>query len=269
MRLVGFKAALGDARAGQLDAVRVGFLADRLLPALLFGAAAAAQAASVPAALGRMAADSSFPAILANGLDVGQRGLALLFCGLVAGLFLIRRTPRTARARPFALAVALSGTFLMSGLAGHPPAVRDWRVLALADGLLVVGLGFSAYAAASLGRCFGLAAEARGLVTSGPYRLVRHPLYLGELVVALGVVLPILTPLAAVIFGIFCLVQAVRAMLEERVLSAAFPEYAAYRRRTPALSPWPRPRRAPRSGALRGRRKRCIARRRWRRSGWR
>ena len=33
----------------------------------------------------------------------------------------------------------------------------------------------------ALGRCFGVLPEARGLVTRGPYRTVRHPVYLGEI----------------------------------------------------------------------------------------
>jgi protein-S-isoprenylcysteine O-methyltransferase Ste14 len=138
--------------------------------------------------------------------------------------------------------VALAGTFVMSATAAQLGTTQDWRALALSDLLLTVGLAVSIYAAASLRDCFGLAAEARGVVTSGAYRLVRHPLYLGELVAALGALLPVLAPLTTLIFGLFCLCQVTRAMLEEQVLAAGFPEYTAYRRRTPALLPWPRPR---------------------------
>jgi protein-S-isoprenylcysteine O-methyltransferase Ste14 len=124
----------------------------------------------------------------------------------------------------------------------QPATSQDWRVLALADLLLAVGLAFAIYAAATLRHCFGLAPEARGLVTAGAYRLVRHPMYLGEFVAYLGVLLPVLGPLTLLIFALFCSFQACRAALEERTLAEAFPEYAAYRRRTPAVLPWPRPR---------------------------
>ena len=216
-------------------------LADQLLPALLFGGLALASASSALSPGRHGPVTPSLPAGLVDVLDVAHPILSALFCGLVAALFLVRHPPRGERARPSALAVALAGTFVMGVISVQPPTTQDWRVLALADSLLAGGLAFSIYAAASLRRCFGLAPEARGLVTSGAYRLVRHPLYLGELVAAVGALLPVLGPLPILVFGIFCLCQVTRAVLEERTLAAAFPEYVDYRRRTPALVPWPRP----------------------------
>jgi protein-S-isoprenylcysteine O-methyltransferase Ste14 len=160
---------------------------------------------------------------------------------LIARLFLIRGAPRGDRAGPPARAVAVLGTFIMGAVAVQPPTTHDWPVLALSDALLVGGLAFQNYAAASLGGSFAPAAEARDLVTSGAYRLVRHPIYLGELVAATGALLPVLTPLMTVIFAVFCLSQIGRVVLEERVLTAAFSQYREYCRRTPVLLPWPRP----------------------------
>ena len=48
-----------------------------------------------------------------------------------------------------------------------------------------------------------------------------------------------LAPSTALVYGAFCLCQLARAVLEERSLAATFPAYANYRRRTPALLPWP------------------------------
>ena len=218
-------------------------LTDRWVPALLFAVAAGARGAGLPDVVGRLVATTDFGRLLVSLLELAGDLLVILFCALVATLFLARRARRGRRAGPLAMGVALAGTLLMNGIVGQPSETGDWRGLALADGLLAVGLAFSIYAAASLGPCFGVAPEARGLVTTGAYRLVRHPLYLGELVAGLGALLPVLAPSTALVYGGFCLCQAARAVLEERALAATFPEYTDYRRKTPALLPWPRSRR--------------------------
>ena len=216
---------------------RFGF--DRLLPAALFGAIALARLRSV-AHLWVAPVDATFEGWLMHVLALGHACLTLAFLGLLSVLFLARRTPVGSRAAPLAMVIALAGTFVMWLALAQPPTTDDWRVLAIADVVMIAGLVFTLYALGALRACFGLAPEARGLVTTGAYRLVRHPIYLGEFVIFLGALLPVLAPMTIVIFGLFCLLQARRAALEEAALSAAFPDYAAYRRRTPALLPWAR-----------------------------
>jgi protein-S-isoprenylcysteine O-methyltransferase Ste14 len=216
-------------------------LCDRLLPASLFATAAIIRLQGVLTGNYAGPAGPGLLVELVSILAFANHVLSFLFLGMVAMLFLIRRTRQGSRARPRAMAIALGGTFIMNFALIQPATSQDWFVLALADLGLVTGLAFTTYGAASLRRCFGLAPEARGLVTTGAYRLVRHPLYLGEFVAFFGALLPVLAPLTVLIFVLFCALQATRARLEEQVLAATFPEYAAYRRRTPALLPWPRP----------------------------
>lgn len=73
--------------------------------------------------------------------------------------------------------------------------------------------------------------EARLLVTSGPYRWARHPLYVMEFVTLLGVALQFAQPWAALLAAGVIVLQVLRTVFEERVLDEAYPEYAAYRAR--------------------------------------
>src|SRR5439155_23485485 len=79
----------------------------------------------------------------------------------------------------------------------------------------------------ALGRCFSVLPEARGLVTRGPYRLVRHPVYVGELGAAAGLVVAAPAPRNLLALATLVVAQLVRMRLEERALACAFPEYAA------------------------------------------
>jgi protein-S-isoprenylcysteine O-methyltransferase Ste14 len=163
--------------------------------------------------------------------------LSITYVAMLAVLFLIRRAPISERASLTTVAIALSGTFSPWLMAMQPHTIHDWRVLAISDLLMLMGVGFTIYALGTLGRCFGLAAEARGLVTGGPYRWVRNPAYVAEFLTVLGIILPLMSPLTITIFALFIVLQLHRITLEERVLSATFPEYDDYRRRTPALIP--------------------------------
>jgi protein-S-isoprenylcysteine O-methyltransferase Ste14 len=89
----------------------------------------------------------------------------------------------------------------------------------------------------ALGRCFGILPEVRGLVTRGPYRLVRHPVYLGELTAAGGLVIAAPTRWNFAVYAVLVAAQAVRMRLEERALAQEFSEYAAYSARTPRIVP--------------------------------
>src|SRR5256885_15200458 len=104
----------------------------------------------------------------------------------------------------------------------------------------------------ALGRCFGVLPEARGLVTRGPYRAVRHPVYLGEIAACAGLALAAPSLRNGLVLAVFVGAQLVRMGFEERALTHAFPEYAAYAERTPRLIPrLGRLRRGPLSGARR------------------
>ncbi len=82
------------------------------------------------------------------------------------------------------------------------------------------------------------AAGVERIVTSGPYRYVRHPIYSADILFAWGVALafPYLPVLLAAVW--LTLVMVAWAAMEEGALSGRFPEeYGEYRKRTPMLLP--------------------------------
>jgi protein-S-isoprenylcysteine O-methyltransferase Ste14 len=88
-----------------------------------------------------------------------------------------------------------------------------------------------------LGRSFSIMAEARRLVTDGPYAIVRHPLYLAEQIAILGAFIQFASPWAVVIVVVQFGCQVQRMRNEESVLLLSFPDYAAYKERTARLIP--------------------------------
>jgi protein-S-isoprenylcysteine O-methyltransferase Ste14 len=107
--------------------------------------------------------------------------------------------------------------------------------------LFAIGLAFAVWARVSIGRNWGMPMTEQNepeLVTSGAYRLVRHPIYSGLLLAATGtaVALSWIWLIAVGLAGSYFVYSAV---IEERFLIAQFPEtYLAYRRSSKMLVPF-------------------------------
>lgn len=86
--------------------------------------------------------------------------------------------------------------------------------------LFCAGFALQFFAKLALGRSFGILPANRGLKFSGPYRLIRHPMYAGYLMTHIGflIVVPSLTNL--LIYLAALLAQIYRLLAEERLLSA-------------------------------------------------
>lgn len=211
-------------------------LCDHVLPSALFTAALLAQAptlAEIARGLGPAAGlDGGPQAVLFT-----QRVLATAFIGLVGALFALRRARIGPRAGLIPSLVALAGTTVLA-LQVLAPVVEPSPLLAAPGAvLLIAGMTWSLVSLACLGRSFGVFPEARSLVTRGPYRYIRHPLYLGEIVAALGAILPAFSLYTVALFGAFVGFQYWRAINEEWALSAVFAEYGDYAERTWRILP--------------------------------
>ncbi len=178
--------------------------------------------------------EASSPAMRLAG--VTRTLLMAGFYVLIVAFYVLRTRARatTGSLPARVLAVVTTTPFGIAFLAGpvsHPVT------LAVANVLLCLGLGWSVWSLRHLGRSFSIVAQARSLVRTGPYRFVRHPLYLGELVAVLGVVMAGFSWQALGLFGMLLALQVYRASKEEELLAESFPEYAAYRLHTSRLVP--------------------------------
>jgi protein-S-isoprenylcysteine O-methyltransferase Ste14 len=108
--------------------------------------------------------------------------------------------------------------------------------------LCIAGLIFCIWARFTLGRNWSGIVTLKGgheLITSGPYALVRHPIYTGLLTMFVATVI-VLGHVAGIIAIPFVMVSFwIKLRFEEKLMSQKFPnEYAAYQRRVKRLIPF-------------------------------
>ena len=182
-------------------------------------------------------------------LDMAERGFVLLLMALflirlapmiasgacniliavsegLSAILILTRRPGAMVATPYAWAISITGTcaplLVVAGgaelIGGTPPLM-----------MMAAGLAFSISAKAFLQRSFGILPANRGVRRGGPYRLVRHPMYLGYALTHAGFLISsfCLRNLLAYAFCWTAMVLRIRA--EEAILSRD-PDYRDYQR---------------------------------------
>jgi protein-S-isoprenylcysteine O-methyltransferase Ste14 len=132
-------------------------------------------------------------------------------------LFLLfRRTAQRISDRPLDYAVAAAGTLLP--LLAVPSSGGSILPIAFCAILFLAGMMLHILAKLSLRRSFGIVAADRGIKAEGAYRFVRHPMYLGYMMVHAALLLAGPSLWNAVVFGLTWLSFILRITAEERVL---------------------------------------------------
>ena len=154
-------------------------------------------------------------------------------------------TPRFSR--PLAVVTAavvllLAGTVMLLVVGALPQGAHlytppSWLGV-VSTTVSVIAFALAVYGLLYLRRSLSIIPEVRRLVTGGPYRVVRHPLYASEILAACAFVMVNPAALAVAVLAPFIAIQLVRSRFEERLLTRAYPHYVDYARRTPRLIPF-------------------------------
>jgi protein-S-isoprenylcysteine O-methyltransferase Ste14 len=103
--------------------------------------------------------------------------------------------------------------------------------------LVPVSVAFAFWPLWHMRRSFSIEPVARQLVTSGPYRVARHPIYASYALNYLGLLLFRPSLVLAIVLVLWAGLTYLRMGYEERVLTETFPAYASYRERVGAFGP--------------------------------
>lgn len=172
-------------------------------------------------------------------IAVGVAWIVFWAYWLVAA-FSAKRGAGGRRPLPFAGLTALAVVLLVRVFRGGSLAVYSPALGAIGTLLFACGIALAVWARVRLGRNWGMPMTEKAepeLVTSGPYRFVRHPIYSGLLLAVLGTAL-VTNLIGLAVVAVLSAYFYYSARVEENNLIRTFPEsYPAYRARTKMLIP--------------------------------
>jgi len=178
-----------------------------------------------------------------SALKLADLSSFVVYCALVTALILLRRMPVGKLKGLWPRILALLGSTILfvlplgQWLTRLPPVTLPPALTALSTLLTGGGTIAELVILSWLGRSFSLMPEARRLVTTGPYRRIRHPLYLCGIIASIGAMLQFAQPWAFLVVLVASGLQLWRMRYEEEVLKRTFPQYADYMTRSWRLVP--------------------------------
>ena len=185
--------------------------------------------------------------------SLNEAPFAVLWLAWLAYWIVAARDVKTTRRREGAGTFLLNRVFVVIGalLLAVPRPPPHWlnerfvplglAAYFLGLAMVAAGLGFAVWARVYLGRNWSATVTVKQdheLIRSGPYGLVRHPIYTGLLLALLGTAVGIGEWRGLVAFASFTTGFLFKLKAEERFMSETFGEqYARYRAEVPALIP--------------------------------
>lgn len=159
------------------------------------------------------------------------------FLSILLVAVLLHEEPIDRDGRLLIRGTAVTASFLLVILGQLAPAgpllLRVPALIAGAAAAVTLGGVLLALAAAvELGTNFSFGPQSRRLVVTGPYELVRHPMYLAELLMAAGIVMVAMHLTLVIGLCVVMVLQVVRISAEDRLLMRTMPTYGPYVRST-------------------------------------
>ena len=176
-------------------------------------------------------------ATLLLSLSLIVRTGTIIYMSILIFIFVVRRLPIAKLEGVWPRILAVVSADLNIGVLALPK-VQMTLTTAIASSLLsALGTVATVLVLIWLGRSFSILPQARKLVTSGPYKWIRHPLYLSEQIAVVGIMLQFMQPWALLMVASSLALQLWRMRYEERILKRTFPAYSNYAAHTARLIP--------------------------------
>jgi protein-S-isoprenylcysteine O-methyltransferase Ste14 len=225
-------------RTMSTDSIRL-ILFGRVVPATFFSLLGYLQFQRLASDVRALPNPVTLTSVLSSPLPAA---LYLLFCAIPVFIYIGRPAPRSRDGRILPRVAGLAGTVMLLVVGALPQGTALYLPPAWVGGLSttlsVIAFSLAVYGLLYLRRSLSIIPEVRRLVTGGPYRLVRHPLYAAEILAAVAFVIVNPGALPVAILAPFIATQLLRSRFEERLLTAAYPEYVDYARHTRRLIPF-------------------------------